>query len=45
LGSVEYRKRLGDISAVDFGVAVFDEIENPRFIRRRFTARYVESED
>jgi putative NADH-flavin reductase len=37
---VEYRKRLGDISAVDFGVVVFDEIENPRFNRRRFTARY-----
>lgn len=38
IGFVEYRKRLGDISAVDFGVAVFDEIESPQFISERFTA-------
>jgi putative NADH-flavin reductase len=40
---VGFRKLLGDISAVDFGTAVFNEIENPQFIRRRFTAYYGDS--
>jgi putative NADH-flavin reductase len=41
LSFVDFRKRLCDISAVDFGVAVFDEIDNPQFIRKRFTAYYI----
>jgi putative NADH-flavin reductase len=28
------------ISAEDFAVAILDEVENPKFIRKRFTVAY-----
>ena len=39
---VESLRHLGEITAIDFGVAIFDEIENENFIQSRFTARYTD---
>ncbi len=39
---MDWMRNLGEISAVDFGVAIFDEIENEEYLRDRFTAFYTD---
>ena len=39
---VESLRHLGEISAIDLGVAIFNEIENENFLQSRFTARYTD---
>jgi hypothetical protein len=37
---IELRDFVGRISYEDYAVAMLDEVENPQFIRHRFTAAY-----